>query len=338
MNQSKSYVRRRSVLLVAAALLSAGSALSAGASASALPAAPSLGGVTEFPAAPAGFDAVHATATDLERYGFPRRPTDPSALAAWQQLMADAKTYVPISLTPRVDHTVPLANGSHSGGTSNNWAGNYTTGRTYEMDGAYWTIPGVPNGSGKYSSTWVGLGLGNSLSDPLIQTGNDQNSTGGGTSYGMWYEVYAYIDSTHSVNQEAYTSFHPSPGQQVYFDVEYPDGTNRQARFFVEDVATHQYQPFYITLDSRITGCSCQTADWIEENQGPNPGTAHNLASFGSATFTSAFDYDSANNYHHIGDLPHNYLNMVDNDGTVAYPGPLNGTGDGFTVYRTSTP
>lgn len=269
---------------------------------------------------PAGFDPVTASAAQLAGYGLPARPSDPAALARWTMLVRHAKTRVPVSFSDR--------HASATGGTSGNWAGNYDTGRTYNSVGAEWNVPSIPTTSPRYSSTWVGLGLGTSLADPLVQAGNDQTATSGSRSYGLWYEIY-----TPSTNQEKYTGWSVAAGQHIEVDISV---SGRTATFFLENVTTDKYQSFPVGYASQITGCRCQTADYIEENQGPNPSTAHNLAAFGSVTLTNCYNYDSSNAFHHVGDLSHTYLNMTDNVGTVAYPGAISANNANFTIYRTA--
>lgn len=271
---------------------------------------------------PTGFAPETAGPSELEKYGLPQRPRDSAGLGHWRSLVEHAKSRVPVHFSDRAHATV-------TGNTSSNWAGNYDTGKTFNSVGAVWTVPSIPTTSPRYSSTWVGLGLGTSLGNPLIQAGNDQTATSGSRSYGLWYEIY-----TPSTNQEKYTGWSVAAGNQVEIDI---DVSGRTASFFIENITTSHYQSFPVAYASAITGCACNTADYIEENQGPNPGTAHNLAAFGSVRLTGAYNYDSGNVFHHVGDLNHTYLNMVDNLGKVAYPGSIASNNADFTIYRTST-
>lgn len=46
------------------------------------------------PTPPQGFNPLQATPAQLSQYGFPAKPTNPTALASWTTAMEDATTYV----------------------------------------------------------------------------------------------------------------------------------------------------------------------------------------------------------------------------------------------------
>ncbi len=77
-----------------------------------------------------GFDPLKATNAELAAHGYPRRPTNPSALAAWTNVIAHAKHYVaPDPVYSSVRHVPPSRHAATSTGTghsvqySANWAG-----------------------------------------------------------------------------------------------------------------------------------------------------------------------------------------------------------------------
>lgn len=61
-----------------------------------------------FPLPPANFNPLKASNTQLAKYGFPKRPTDPKQLVQWQDVMSHFKQMVkPKYLPPNGYWTIP---------------------------------------------------------------------------------------------------------------------------------------------------------------------------------------------------------------------------------------
>jgi hypothetical protein len=84
--------------------------------------------VTLFEPPPHGFDPLTARPAELERHGFPRRPTNPRQLARYTRVMNQLKgRFQYVSPTFRIDHETLhgprkrlLANGTE---ITSNWSG-----------------------------------------------------------------------------------------------------------------------------------------------------------------------------------------------------------------------
>ena len=81
----------------------------------------------QLPEPPPGFNPLTATSADLQKYGFPEKPTSETELKAWEEVMQNAKEYVkPVQIPSRAVHGLV--------GTTNtpNWAGYVVRGVQYE--------------------------------------------------------------------------------------------------------------------------------------------------------------------------------------------------------------
>lgn len=151
---------------------------------------------------PAGFDPLHASADDLKRYGYPRRPDpldEPRAHAMWVtafrryrnltlivpefQSMPD-RYHGPVRRTGK--GTEHLLNA-----TSSNWSGSVAFvggGDSFVYIVGRWTVPHVypvPGVAGtQFSSAWLGLD-GDGGSDDVMQAGTESDSDG---TCRAWFE------------------------------------------------------------------------------------------------------------------------------------------------------
>ena len=103
--------------------------------------------VPQPPAPPVGFNPLTASDSDLAKYGFPNRPSDPTALKEWNNVMAHSKTYIPIGAPIRVNATLFAT--TIKTNNSGNWCG-------YSVDPQDNAIGGVQPrtyGTGGYSQT-----------------------------------------------------------------------------------------------------------------------------------------------------------------------------------------
>ena len=74
---------------------------------------------------------------------------------------------------------------------STNWSGQIATGTTYTRRAGNWVVPTVqPTQYSGASATWIGIDGGPASPGSIIQTGTEQCSQGGATSYAAWYELY----------------------------------------------------------------------------------------------------------------------------------------------------
>jgi hypothetical protein len=156
-------------------------------------------GITTYNRVPDGFDPTAASASELEQYGYPRRPdiTDNKAYSHWLQAVTVTRITPELVATTRyhrpnqrVGKSATVDNTTHS--TSGNWSGWSLIGGSPVFDEVVgeWIVPNVGNTSSKesgYMSEWVGID-GNCKCNDLIQDGTEQQFTGGKPSYYAWIE------------------------------------------------------------------------------------------------------------------------------------------------------
>ena len=125
----------------------------------------------------------HRSTTSSSPAGTSRAPAPPGVASP-----ESPAAYAAATLRPHLD-------GATGAEISSNWAGQLATGAPFTSIGAQWTVPAVQlSASVDYSLTAIGV---DGTTDSLIQAGTEQNSDGGSTSYGAWYEVYPARAGTH---------------------------------------------------------------------------------------------------------------------------------------------
>lgn len=150
-----------------------------------------------------GFDPLTATDAQLENNALPPRPADAKTLAVWKKTVTakHAPGACPLGTghpgSPAQTRAVLRSSVSAPATTvvdSPNWAGYQAEGSFVGASGEF-TVPagGTGNGpAGVYeSSSWVGLGQGNSDAFPLVQAGSESDFISGvGFKYYTWWEVF----------------------------------------------------------------------------------------------------------------------------------------------------
>src|SRR4051794_28914919 len=199
-----------------------------------------------------GFDPLIASAEELEEYGFPPRPTDPEALAAWE---ADMSHYGSVSSgaeglceTELETETTPEGTAETGEGEGEeakfwnllNWAGYAAVDRPHPsrwvaMEGSY-TQPKSHPDSCRTSDEVSWIGLGGYESSPLIQTGTGIDSGG---RYYAWFE-WLGPKRTISIHQIKRLRIHP--GDQIHLYLSYGQSTHR-LNFYVANNTTEKSQP-----------------------------------------------------------------------------------------------
>ncbi len=271
-------------------------------------------------APPSGFDPLTASKEELRCYGFPKRPTQPDALASWTAAMKAAKHYV-----------VPVASGVIATGPeiSSNWAGyivhntDQSPAMTWDETIGQWNVPKAnTSNNGLYVYPWVGMG--GDGSPNIIQAGTSSQNSGSG-KYNFWWEDYPSginLLSSPSVN----------PGDQVYVNVSY--NGDKTSSFLLEDVTTGNYT----NLPENTPNVSQDTAEFIVEEPQPTKG----YTNFGTVTFSQCYAYGWTSTSQYLTNPfdQYNIRQMVMtqggvNGGTVeaAPSNPPNSSTHGFAVY-----
>lgn len=222
--------------------------------------------VSSPPAPPAGFDPVHASAADLQHYGFPKRPPAGKD-ATWLRAMAQRGTRV--AATPAwTCGSVTLGPGGNGTIGSTNWAGNEQFANVhgvgmFEAAEFDLVLPKVGLDYNHYDRSvivpWVGIGQGNSSADQIVQAGVELNAYSSSPDQaGLVFEIYPQELMIHAA------PFTVSIGDEIYIEVSDPGSV---ASFYFENVTHKQYT----TYTQIVNGGTGSSAEWIAEKEGSLP-------------------------------------------------------------------
>ena len=204
---------------------------------------------------------------------------------------------------------------------STNWSGyadDNSAGNTYSTVTGNWTEPAVTCSSRttQYAAFWVGID--GYSSNSVEQDGTLAECYHGRAYYYSWWEMYP----SNAIQTVGTTV---SPGDSISTSV-VRSGTSYTLR--VTD-STHSANSFSTTQS--CSSCANSSAEWIAE--APSSGNRIlPLANFGTWNESGA-TVTSGSTAGVISSFPDDELTMVNSSGQVkAQPGPLNGSGNGFTV------
>lgn len=212
-----------------------------------------------------------------------------------------------------------------NGGHSANWTGNIATGHTYTYAKARWKVPSVyvpGDDKAYYSSSWVGIGQGNSKSKPLVQDGSESDGHNGVYShYAIWWEVYPQNHSQ-VVSTDVYK------GDSIFASVSFHANS---ARFNITDETSNEGGIYTYTSG---TFSPDGTAEWVYER--PDVDGYYTHLAYATTTFTDAYaEYGST--MKSLGNLTHNYVTMWNCTSAaktrLAYPGAITSSGTKFTAH-----
>jgi hypothetical protein len=196
---------------------------------------------------------------------------------------------------------------------STNWSGYADTSTTFSSATGNWTEPSVSCSGGRtsYAAFWVGID--GFTSGSVEQDGTLAECSGGSAFYFSWWEMYP-TNAIQTVGSSV------APGDSISASV-VRSGTSYTLK--VTD-STHPANSF--TTTQSCSNCANSSAEWIAE--APSSGTVLPLANFGTWTLSGATVNSGV-----ISSFADDEITMVDSRGRVkAQPGPLNGSGNGFSV------
>ncbi len=242
-----------------------------------------------------GTSAMHTLPSAPAR---PRRGPDP---AQW---------VTPVRTGPAARKGTQIV--THSTQQTLNWSGEMATGAGFTGVHGSWTVPSVTAAATNHdSATWIGIGGGSRSATGLIQTGTDQHTSTGTTTYSAWYEILPSPSVT-IIDPTTGRPVPVSPGDQIRAEI--LQQTSGAWLIQIEDVTKGWLAHGTFTY----TGTTA-TAEWIEEAPSLNT-SIETLADFHSAHFTDMQDTPS-------GTQTLVALQMVTRAGTViAYPGMVRPT------------
>ncbi|MCY0907739.1 MAG: G1 family endopeptidase [Sulfobacillus thermotolerans] len=195
--------------------------------------------------------------------------------AAMASFVAGAPTMVMgSSALPLITHAprLKLSRPSHAignyGWSSSNWSGYAVTNGPYTQITGSWIVPTVTAGHGStYSSAWIGIdGFNNS---DLIQTGTEQDYTGGSAQYSAWWEILPAAETV--INEPV------APGDQM--DASIVNDGNGVWTITLKDVT----EGWTFTTNQDYSGPGA-SAEWILEAPTIG-GHVATLANYGETTF-----------------------------------------------------
>lgn len=226
-------------------------------------------------------------------------------------------TAVPlITNAPRLKLAPPAHALGDYGWSSSNWSGYAVTAGPYTQITGDWTVPKVSSGHGStYSSAWIGIdGFNNS---DLIQTGTEQNYSGGQAQYSAWWEI---LPAAETVIDEPV-----APGNQMAASI-VNDGGGVWT-ITLQDVTAGW--KFTTNQDYSGPGAS---AEWILEAPTIG-GHVATLANYGQTTFNPGTVNDGANPAFTVEDGGV----MIQKNKQVSTPSVPDSDTDGFNAAYGST-
>jgi hypothetical protein len=221
---------------------------------------------------------------------------------------------------------------------SNNWFG-YNQG-TLEQNGKLfnsitgdWTVPTASQhkaGEDESSSDWIGIGGGcldaacTAGDNTLIQTGTEQDVTGGTASYSAWWELVP-------VPSISISGITVHPGDHMHASIAEVVNDADLWTIQLQDVTTGQ--SFSTTVPYPSTHA---TAEWIEETPLTFGTSGAGLAALPNLTNTP-FTSGTVNGAN-AGLKASEEIDLTDSSGNViGTPSAPNGSGDGFTACAWAT-
>jgi hypothetical protein len=204
---------------------------------------------------------------------------------------------------------------------STNWSGyadDNTAGNTYSKVTATWTEPGASCTSRTESLAAFWVGIDGFTSDSVEQDGTLIECYRRAAYYYTWWEMYP----TNDIQVVGETL---QPGDSISASVV------RSGSSYTLAVTDSSRSGDSFTTTQTCSSCANSSAEWIAEAPSSSSGVLP-LADFGTWTASNA-TVASGSTSGVISTFPDDEITMVDSSGLVkAQPGPLNGSGNGFTV------
>lgn len=249
----------------------------------------SSGEVIQYSVPPAGFNPTSASASQLQEYSFPARPSGGEALILWLKAMSmpllDESAHMSLVLTPlsQVANGEPgnQASGTQNTYTNMNWGGFDAKGSSTTYSGAqgYFNVPAVTNTTAcsvPYFSIWSGIG-GGIGSSSLIQSGLIYNLNGvTDPTSADWSSFIEFFYGSGSVNHGptdlialAGKSWNVNTADTMLTQTTYTTSNRGTGNFYLEDASTGQYASYSVTnINAYYDG---STAETIQEGHSGYP-------------------------------------------------------------------
>jgi len=259
-------------------------------------------GETSITVPPAGFDATTAPAAQLQKYGYPAKPTDGSQLATWKRAVSDTPaTPGPICETQAKAETSPIWAGYVDKSTSNVFIG---------AEGDYAIPTRLSSCSNASLADWVGIGGYGTSS--LIQAGTAYLQ--GSTSPVAWFE-YLGTNGAGIGLDSLDLNVHAGDSMHIYVEISTSTG---QTTFYIANNTTGHQTTVTKTL-SVGTYYDGSSAEWVDERltygSTPTP-----LAAFSTVGWSGAQAQHTDASFHSISAGTDHELGMVNGSTLLARP------------------
>jgi hypothetical protein len=276
--------------------------------------------VHTFPLPPKDFRPLEASAEDLQRYGFPKRPDHaetPQAAARWVKAFTKYPSFEHIE--PRFqarrerrtpNHRTEKGTQGQLNATSYNWSGLVVFvggGDHFTWINGSWTVPHTypaPGGGTGYCSAWLGID-GDGSSD-VMQAGTESDSDGTCYAWFEWYPNYSI----------GISNFGVVPGDVINLLLCASNSTT--AWMSIGNLTSKQYTNFSFTAPNG-TALVGNCAEAVVERPEVN-GAQATLPRYGEVFFDDVAAYTANGLNCPIGlGTP---ISMVANDGTTVISAP----------------
>jgi hypothetical protein len=200
---------------------------------------------------------------------------------------------------------------------STNWSGYADTGSSFSAVSASWTEPSATCGSTEQlAAFWVGLD--GYSSDSVEQDGTIIECYQGSAYQYTWWEMYP----TNDIQVVGETL---APGDEITSSV------TRSGTSYTLSVTDSTNTANSFTETESCSSCANSSAEWIAEAPS-GTSSVYPLADFGSWTASDATATEGSTSGG-ISSFTDDEITMVDSAGnTEALPGPLNSSGNSFSV------
>lgn len=275
---------------------------------------------------PKGFKFSTASTAELKRYDIPAKPTNPKALADWNNMLSNLHLVVPPSFLVTSKMTSQEYSQNWSGWMAGPSSSNaYTTAEINYTEPTVYTDPSQCSTNAE--STWAGLGgySTTGVVEPLAQDGTTAGDANSGIGqHQSWSEVLPQQGT--EVPQAVYATV----GQQFIAYTGYTGGEN--FTFYLDNVYTGDGTTFTVTAN----GYYGATADFVIERPSIS-NVPTNLSDF--ETWYANYAWVNGTNVP-VGDFYNNPIYMTSNgasSGTpLATPEGLYNSGSSFDVLFNS--
>jgi hypothetical protein len=277
-----------------------------------------------------GFNPLTATTAQLEANNYPLPPnTGTAAYRQWKKFVASPKVLTsscPNTTKPNnhsdgnaAFETPARPDGVTSDATTLNWSGYMAHGATYTQAEAQWHVPGImaaEAGTDEYSSSWVGVGLGDSSGTELMQAGTESDYVNGKQVNYLWYELFP--------RDAQFPQINVSPGDVVGAHISYAESG---PTIHIWDSNKNYNKTFKVGFSGADDG----HAEWIYERTSVNgelPYLADAPPTFSSAQASTGSGWTTLSAANDVGLLMYNCAVTTE----MAGPEPIQGSGS-FTAH-----